>query len=77
MTFIMILDGKNGKKNHLLSFDKIFLQNCGFLRNVFFIFLIISQKLYEIQIHTIPHFNHLKELITPLLKSNCRRSLHF
>ena len=65
------------RKRSLVKFWQIFLQNRGFLRNVFFVFLIISQKLYKIQIHTIPHFNHLKELITTLLQSNCRRSLHF
>ena len=73
----MIADGKNGEKDHLLNFDNFFLRNRGFLRNIFFVFLIISQKLYNIQRYTIPHFNRLKEMITPLLQSNCRRSPHF
>ena len=73
----MIADGKNGEKNHLLSFDKSFLQNRGFLRNIFLISLVISQELFALQRHTIPHFNPLKELITPLLQSNCRKILYF
>ena len=64
----MIADGKNGEKNHLLNFDKFFLRNHGFLRNIFLIFLVISQELFDLQRHTIPHFNRLKEFITPILK---------
>ena len=63
----MITDDKNGEKNHLLNFDKFFLRNRGFLRNIFLISLVISQELFDLQRRTIPHFNRLKELITPIL----------
>ena len=63
----MIADGKNGEKDHLLNFDNFFFRNCGFLRNIFFIILVISQELFDLQRRTIPHFNRLKELITPIL----------
>ena len=76
-TLIMIADGKKGENNHLLNFNKFFLRNRLFFRNIFLIFLVISQKLFDSQRHTIPHFNPLKELIRHLLKSNCRRILHF
>ncbi len=64
-TLIMIAEGKNGEKNHLLNFDNFFLRNRGCLRNIFLIFLVISQELFDLQRRTIPHFNPLKELITP------------
>ena len=53
---------KMEKENHLLDFDKFFLQNRGFLRNIFFISLVISQELFDLQRSTIPHFDHLREL---------------
>ena len=68
---------KMEKENHLLDFDKFFLQNRGFLRNMFLTSLVISQELFDLQGRTIPHFNHSKELITPLLHCNCHRILHF
>ena len=64
-------------KNHFLNFDNFFLRNHRFLRNTFFIFLVISQELFDLQRRTIPHFNCLKELITPLLQCNCHRIRHF
>ena len=73
----MIADGKNGEKNHLLNFDKFFLRNRGFLRNIFFIILVISQELFDLQRSTIPHLNPLKELITPLLQCDCCKIGHF
>ena len=47
--------------------DKFLLQNRGFLRNISLIYLVISQELFNLYRRTIPHLNHLKELITPLL----------
>ena len=61
----------------MLNFDKFFLRNRGFLRNVFLIFLVISQELFDLQRRTIPHFNPLKELITPLLQCDCCKIGHF
>ena len=43
------------------SLDKFFLRNRGFLRNIFFIILVISQELFDLQRRTIPHFNCLKK----------------
>ena len=68
---------KMEKKNHLLNFDNFFLRNRGFLRNILFISLVISQELFDLQRHTIPHFNPLKELITPLLQCDCCKIGHF
>ena len=76
-TLNMIVDGKNGEKKSLFKFWQFFLRNHGFLRNTFFIFLVISQELFDLQRRTIPHFNCLKELITPLLQCNCHRIRHF
>lgn len=77
MTLIMSADGKNGEKDHLLNVDNFFLQNRWFLRNIFFIILVVSQELFDLQRLTIPHFNPLKELITPLLQCDCFKIGHF
>ena len=43
------------------------LQKCRFLKKKKSTFLVISQELFDLQRRTIPHFNRLKDLITPIL----------
>ena len=62
----MIVDGINN----------FFLQKCRFLKKKS-TFLVISQELFDLQRRTIPHFNPLKELITPLLQCDCCKIGHF
>ena len=73
---IMIVDGKNREKSPLFNFDNFFW-NHGFFRNTFITFLVISHERFDLQRYTIPHFNPLKELITPLLQCDCCKIGHF
>ena len=41
----------------------MFLHNQGFNKNIFLKLLVIPQKLFELQICVIPHFNALEELV--------------
>ena len=65
------------RKKSLVKFWQFFLWKRGFLRNLFLIFLVISQELYDLQRCTIPYSNCLKELITPLLQCDCFKIGHF
>ena len=61
----------------MAKMEKKNLRIRGFLRNIFFIFLVMSQELFELQRRTLPRFNPLKELITPLLQCDCFKIGHF
>ena len=77
-TLIMIVDGKNWEKSHFLNFDNFFNEIADFWETHFLYFLsYLRNYLTYRDVDTIPHFNHLKELITPLLQCNCRRICQF
>ena len=46
----------------MMNFDVFFLQNQGFLNDIFFTCLVVSQEQFDLQSCTMPHFDHLREL---------------